>query len=104
MAMGGAGGILVATHIVGAEMRQIYESAVSGDAEHARTLDAGLEAVYAALAIAPNPIPVKAALEMLGVIDGALRLPMVPASQSERTAIRTALERHGLMLAGGAAK
>jgi|1186.fasta_scaffold05732_4 4-hydroxy-tetrahydrodipicolinate synthase len=104
MAMGGAGGILVASHIVGAEMRQIYESAVSGDAEHARTLDAGLEAVYAALNIAPNPIPVKAALEMLGLIDGGLRLPMVPASQSERTAIRTALERHGLMLAGGAAK
>ena len=41
---------------------------------------------------------------MLGLIDGGMRLPMVPASQSERTAIRTALERHGLMLAGGAAK
>ncbi len=104
LAMGGAGGILVASHIVGAEMRQIYESAISGDAEHARALDTGLEAVYSALTIAPNPIPVKAALEMLGLIEGALRLPMVEATQSERTAVRTALERHGLMVAGGAAK
>jgi 4-hydroxy-tetrahydrodipicolinate synthase len=53
--------------------------------------------------VAPNPIPVKAALEMLGVIEGGLRLPMVAASQSERTAIRTALERHGLLVAGGLA-
>jgi 4-hydroxy-tetrahydrodipicolinate synthase len=67
-------------------------------------LDTGLEAVYAALTVAPNPIPVKAALEMLGLIEGGLRLPMVAASQAERTAIRTALERHGLMVAGGAAK
>jgi len=104
LAMGGAGGILVASHIVGPEMRQIYESVTAGDSEHARSLDAGLDAVYAALTVAPNPIPVKAALEMLGLVDGTLRLPMVPASQSERAAIRMALERHGLMVAGGAAK
>jgi dihydrodipicolinate synthase/N-acetylneuraminate lyase len=44
---------------------------------------------------------VKAALEMLGVIDGHLRLPMVPANQREREAIRAALERQGLLVAGG---
>ena len=48
-----------------------------------------------------NPIPVKAALEMLGVIEGHMRLPMVPASEQERAAIRTALERRGLLVAGG---
>ena len=48
-----------------------------------------------------NPIPVKAALEMLGIIEGHLRLPMVPASHEERAAIRAALERQGLLVAGG---
>ncbi len=104
LALGGTGGILVASHLVGPEMRRIYDSAVGGDSEGAASIDAGLQAIYAALAVAPSPIPVKAALDMLGIAGGELRLPMVPASQSERAAIRTALERHGLMVAGGAAQ
>ena len=39
-----------------------------------------------------NPIPVKAALEAQGLIGGGLRLPMVPASDSEREVVRGALE------------
>ena len=46
----------------------------------------------------------KAALEMLGVIDGHLRLPMVPASQGERAAVRGGARAHGLLVAGGAAR
>jgi 4-hydroxy-tetrahydrodipicolinate synthase len=52
--------------------------------------------------VTANPIPVKAALELLGIIDGGLRLPMVPASDRELDAIRTALAGHGLLVAGGA--
>jgi 4-hydroxy-tetrahydrodipicolinate synthase len=100
---GGTGGILVASHIVGTEMRQIYESALNGDNARASEIEARLEPIYETLAVAPSPIPVKAALEMIGAIEGGLRLPMVSASQSERAAIRTALERHGVLVAGGAA-
>jgi 4-hydroxy-tetrahydrodipicolinate synthase len=100
--LGGAGGILVASHIVGREMRALYEAQVSGDASRAGELDAALEPIYRALTVTSNPTPVKAALEMLGVIEGHLRLPMVPASQRERDAIRSALEQHGLLVAGGA--
>jgi 4-hydroxy-tetrahydrodipicolinate synthase len=103
LTLGGTGGILVASHIVGTEMRQIYESALSGDNARASEIEARLEPIYETLAVAPNPIPVKAALEMIGAIEGGLRLPMVSASQSERAAIRTALERHGVLVAGGAA-
>jgi 4-hydroxy-tetrahydrodipicolinate synthase len=99
--LGGTGGILVASHVVGSEMRSIYESAVSGDSARARELDGELAPIYQALTVTANPIPVKAALEMLGVVEGHLRLPMVPASQSERAVIRTALERSGLLVAGG---
>ena len=100
---GGVGGILVSAHLVGAEMRQIYESILAGDHAHAAELDAKLRPIYEATMVTANPIPVKAALEMLGLIEGHLRLPMVPASQEERATIRAALERQGLLVAGGPA-
>jgi 4-hydroxy-tetrahydrodipicolinate synthase len=102
--LGGVGGILVASHIVGGEMRQLYESAIAGDTAHATELDTRLGPIYEMMSLTANPIPVKAALEILGLIDGGLRLPMVPASQAERATIRTALERHGLLVAGDASQ
>ena len=100
--LGGTGGILVASHLVGAEMRAIYEAVGSGDPDRAHELEAELHPVYEALTVTANPIPVKAALEMLGVIEGGLRLPMVPASAQERSVVRAALERRGLLVAGNA--
>jgi len=90
--LGGTGGILVASHVVGDQMRQIYEAAVAGDHDRAREIEAGLRPVYEALTFTSNPIPVKAALEAQGLIGGALRLPMVPASDAERELVRGALE------------
>jgi 4-hydroxy-tetrahydrodipicolinate synthase len=98
--MGGTGGVLVSSHLVGSEMRAMYEAALGGDLARARELEAELRPIYEATTVTSNPIPVKAALEMLGIIEGHLRLPMVPASQQERAAIRTALEQHGLLVAG----
>lgn len=103
LALGGAGGILVASHIVGPQMREIYDAAAAGDHERAGEIDAGLRPIYEAMAVTSNPIPVKTALELLGVIDATMRLPMVPASEDERGVIRGALERHGLLVAGGTA-
>jgi 4-hydroxy-tetrahydrodipicolinate synthase len=99
--LGGTGGILVSSHLVGPEMRAIYDAAIAGDAGRARELDAQLQPIYEATMVTSNPIPVKAALEMLGIIEGHVRLPMVPASREERAAVRAALERHGLLVAGG---
>ena len=98
--LGGTGGICVASHLVGAEMRSIYEATLAGDSARAHALDNELRPLYEALAVTSNPIPVKAALEMLGVVDGHMRLPMVSASQGERGVVRTALERRGLLGAG----
>ena len=44
-----------------------------------------------------NPIPVKAALELLGLCRGALRLPLVAPDEHELAVVRSALERHGLL-------
>jgi 4-hydroxy-tetrahydrodipicolinate synthase len=101
--VGGTGGILVASHLVGAEMRAMYEAFQAGDAARAHEIDGELKPIYEALTVTSNPIPVKAALEMLGVVDGRARLPIVPASQEERSVVRTALERQGLLVAGGTA-
>lgn len=95
--IGGAGGICVASHLVGPQMREVWDAAQAGDLERARAIDSGLREVYAAMGVTTNPIPVKAALEMTGLIpSGALRLPLVPADDGQRATVRAALEGVGL--------
>jgi len=90
--IGGTGGILVASHLVGPRMRAIYDAAASGDHDAARGIDTELKPLFEALTVAPPAVCVKAVLEAQGLIGGALRLPMVPATDAEREAIREALE------------
>jgi 4-hydroxy-tetrahydrodipicolinate synthase len=97
---GGAGGILVASHLVGSRIREIWDAAQEGDLERARELDAGLRAVYAAVSVT-NPTTVKAGLAMLGLADERLRLPMTPAADAERAAVRAALESAGALATAG---
>jgi 4-hydroxy-tetrahydrodipicolinate synthase len=95
--LGGAGGILVASHLVGTQMREMWDAAQADDMERARSVDAGLRQLYDSLGVTTNPIPVKAALAMLGLIPtDTLRLPLVPADAEQRATVRTALESVGL--------
>jgi 4-hydroxy-tetrahydrodipicolinate synthase len=99
--MGEPGGILVASHLVGAEMREIYDAMSAGDTGRAREIDEGLRPIYEVLG-KTNPIPVKAGLELLGICSARARLPIVEADEDQRAEVRRALEAHGLM-AGSAA-
>lgn len=94
MDMGGSGGILVASHLVGREMRRIIDEP---DSRH--EIEDGLRDLYKALTVTSNPIPLKAALNMIGHDVGGLRLPLVEATEDEKTVIRAALERHELLAA-----
>lgn len=95
--IGGSGGILVASHLVGPQMREIWEAMEAGEVDRAREIDAGLREVYAAMGVTTNPIPLKAALEMLNLIpSGTMRLPLVPADDEQRATVRAALESVGL--------
>ena len=96
---GGAGGILVASHVVGDQMRAMYDAAQENDFERAREIDAELTPVYEGLSVTTNPIPLKAALEMLGLAPDRLRLPLVSADPEQRAAVRAALEGIGLSVA-----
>ncbi len=95
--LGAAGGILVYTHVVGRRVRELVDRFRAGDLEAARAVNEELRPVIDALAVTTNPIPVKAALAMLGHDVGGLRLPLVEASEEERTVIRDALERAGVL-------
>jgi 4-hydroxy-tetrahydrodipicolinate synthase len=90
--MGGAGGICVASHVVGNEMRRMVD-----EPERRGEIDASLRDVYAALFLTSSPTCTKAALNMLGHDVGGLRLPLVTATPEESAAVRTVLERHGLL-------
>ncbi len=92
MDLGGTGGILVASHLVGREMRRIVD-----EPERRREIEDGLRDLYTALTVTTNPIPVKAALNLAGHDVGGLRLPLVEASDEEKAVIREALERHHLL-------
>jgi 4-hydroxy-tetrahydrodipicolinate synthase len=91
--LGGTGGITVASHLVGPRMAAIHERFLAGDLDGARAIDEELQPIYEALAVTTNPMPLKAALEMLGICSGRMRLPMVPIDDGQRAIVRTALER-----------
>lgn len=96
---GGAGGILVASHVVGDQMREMWDAAQAGEIERARRIDAELQPVFEGLSVTTNPIPLKAALSMLGLASDRLRLPLVTADAEQRAAVRAALEGIGLPVA-----
>jgi 4-hydroxy-tetrahydrodipicolinate synthase len=90
--IGGAGGICVASHVVGNEMRRMYD-----EPDARAELDASLHDVYAAMFVTASPAPVKAALAMLGHDVGGLRLPLVKCDETERAHVHDVLARHGLL-------
>jgi 4-hydroxy-tetrahydrodipicolinate synthase len=92
--MGGTGGIQVASHLVGREMRRMID-----EPEARGEIHESLKDVFDALTVTTNPIPVKAALNMAGHDVGGLRLPLVEADEEEKATIRRALERHNLLAA-----
>ncbi len=95
--LGGAGGILVASHLVGEGMREIWDAAQAGDLERAREIDAKLRPAYDVMGFVTNPIPLKAALEMTGLIPhGGLRLPLFELNADQRTTVREALDAAGV--------
>lgn len=97
---GGAGGILVAANVVGSRMREIWDAAQEGDLVRAREIDGDLRGVYEVMSV-HNPIPVKAALEMLDLAPGRMRLPLVPADEEQRALVRAALEGAGVLATAG---
>ena len=98
--LGGTGGICVHTHVVGPQVAEQVGAALDGDLERARELDRELAPAYELLKVQTNPIPIKAALNLLGHRVGGPRLPLVPASADEVAQVRACLERLRAPVAG----
>jgi 4-hydroxy-tetrahydrodipicolinate synthase len=95
----GTGGVCVHTHVVGPQVKELIRLYREGDVEGARRLDEELRPSIELLRVAPNPIAIKAALNLLGHDVGGHRLPLVPATLEERDEVRGCLERLGLLVA-----
>jgi 4-hydroxy-tetrahydrodipicolinate synthase len=94
--VGGVGGVVVHGNIVPGRVKEMIRLYNEGDADGARRIDDELKPLVDALGVTINPIPVKAALNMLGHEAGGVRLPLVEATDAEMAEIRSGLERAGL--------
>ena len=96
--MGEGGGILVASHLFGDEMRRMVH-----EPDRRREIDQSLKDVYRDMGVGPLACVTKAALAMLGILpNAAARLPYVELDEQELDVIRSMLERHGLLQASRA--
>jgi len=96
LAIGGAGIISVASHIIGNDMQEMINAFKNGDVQKAAATHRNLLPIMRALFIAPSPSPVKAALNLNGIQVGGVRLPMVPLSNKEQSALEKALQASGI--------
>ena len=97
LCLGAVGVVSVAAHLVGPQIRQMIELIETGDVPAARKIHESLSPLFNALFVTSNPIPLKAALEMVGRPCGDPRLPLVPATAEEKDRVRRALEDAGLL-------
>jgi 4-hydroxy-tetrahydrodipicolinate synthase len=97
MAAGGDGVISVVSNATPQAMARLVDACSAEDFAAARVIQRSLEPWMAAAFIESNPIPVKAALAMLGRIENVLRLPLVPLAEAHLTAVRRALVNAGAL-------
>lgn len=95
--LGGEGGVCVHTHVWGVQTKEMVQRAKRGDTAGAKRLDDEMAPAYALLKIQTNPIPIKAAMNLLGHELGGYRLPMVEPTDAELAQVRSCLERAGIL-------
>src|SRR5581483_3256624 len=102
MALGGLGIISVVSNEIPAQMTRLAHLMLEGKYEEARRLHFRLLPLMQANFIETNPIPVKAALAMMGMIEEVYRLPLVPMTPENRARLEKELISQGLLQAKGA--
>ncbi|WP_413380639.1 4-hydroxy-tetrahydrodipicolinate synthase [Alkalihalobacillus sp. 1P02AB] len=91
LAIGGTGVVSVSSHIIGNEMQQMIQNFFAGQVQVSAIQHRELLPIMKALFAAPNPTPVKAALNMNGVQVGSVRLPLVPLTETEFNELKVQL-------------
>jgi 4-hydroxy-tetrahydrodipicolinate synthase len=95
--LGGVGGVCVHTHVWGPQTKEMIQRHKRGDVDGARALNDEMRPAFDLLKIQTNPIPIKAAVNLLGHDVGGYRLPMVEPTEQELEQVRGCLERAGIL-------
>ena len=94
--LGGKGDISVTANVVPAAIARMCELALAGNAEEARAINERLLPLHTAMFVESNPIPVKWAVEQLGLIQSGIRLPLTRLSEQYHQQVKTAMQAAGI--------
>jgi len=97
MAVGAQGVISVASNVIPGVVSQMVGAFAGGDAKNAGRLHAKFYPIFKDLFLETNPVPVKAALAMMGVIAEEYRLPLVKMSDANRAKLKVTLKACGIL-------
>lgn len=97
MAVGGHGVISVASHIVGKRMQEMIAAFLAGDMAKAQAIHLELIPFFKVIFVTTNPIPIKAAVNLIGLNAGPLRLPLVPPTDAEVEQIKSVMQTVGAL-------
>ena len=97
MMCGGQGNVSVTANVAPRLMHELCVAAMAGQREHAMQIQFQLMPVHKQLFCEPNPIPVKWAMQRMGLCGGALRLPLTPLSPANESVVEGALRASGLL-------
>jgi 4-hydroxy-tetrahydrodipicolinate synthase len=97
LAVGASGVVSVASHLVGDRIQSMIRAFEAGQVNDALTEHLALLPLFKALFLTTNPIPVKAALELLGWEVGEPRLPLIPCPDPVRQALKQAMAELDLL-------
>lgn len=95
LALGAHGVISVAGHLVGNEIKEMIDSFINGNVLKAQQLHQRLFPLFKTMFITTNPIPVKTAVNLLGINVGGMRLPMIEATEEQKIKISQVLKEVG---------
>ena len=99
MSVGAVGVISVVSNVIPRELTEMTHAALKGDFERAGRIHAKVFPLFKDLFIETNPVPVKAAMAMMGLIEETYRLPLVPLADANRAQLRKTLQALGLVKA-----
>ena len=92
MLRGGNGVISVTANVAAAAMRALCDAAIAGRKDEAQSIDDGLKQLHAKLFVESNPIPVKWAVQQMGLIGAGIRLPLTPLASEYHAAVLAAMK------------
>jgi 4-hydroxy-tetrahydrodipicolinate synthase len=94
---GARGVISVTANVAPALMSGMCRSALDGDTTQAREINERLDPLHHALFVESNPIPVKWAVQQLGLIESGIRLPLTPLADQHHARVREAMQNAGIL-------